>query len=54
MPVANHRGLAIELCNEKRLFSPLAGRLVPKRSVCATIGFIDLFRLAYSYGQILR
>jgi hypothetical protein len=31
MPVASDRDLAIGLCNDKRLFSPLAGRLVPKR-----------------------
>jgi hypothetical protein len=31
MPVANDRGPASGLCNDKRLFSPLAGRLVPKR-----------------------
>ena len=38
MPVASDRGLAIGLCNDKRLFSPLPGRLAPGPSPGSTGG----------------
>jgi hypothetical protein len=36
MPIANDSDLAIGLCNDKRLFSPLPDRLAPKRPFAQT------------------